>query len=390
MRKLSTIRTISNLSAIEGADRIEVAKVDGWEVVVGKGEFGAGEEVLYFEIDSMLPLDNELFSFLEPRGVKVVDGVKYHRLRTVKLRGQISQGLIMKIPEVIESPKHDVDYSEILGVIKYEQQLPMGNTNCKAWPDWIPHTDEERVQNLDKTAIEAILNDKDKFVATEKIDGTSCTIWSSIDLQGNVEYGVCSRNYGLEEDENNLYWRAARSKCLSYGGENNKRTPINYITSKCVEMYDNDKQAHTFVLQGEVYGEGIQNNPLNVEGQYIRFFNLIVDGEYQPISRLVENYPELMARWVPVFLCDLPSTIEEIVVQPDGVTSRVPEAKEDRQIEGFVWRHTEETFIKGAKKIDLSKVPEDKRELVEKSARYKDIRASFKAISNKYLLKHDG
>lgn len=127
MRKLSTIQEIGALTPIENADQIETAHVRGWTVVVGKGEFEVGQKVLFFEIDSMLPLDNPLFAFLESRGVKMVGGLKYHRLRTMKLRGQISQGLILPIPSDFEVEEdEDFDYSERLEVLKYEPALPTG------------------------------------------------------------------------------------------------------------------------------------------------------------------------------------------------------------------------------------------------------------------------
>lgn len=390
MRKLSTIRTITDLTPVEGADRIETAHIDGWTVVVGKGEFNIGERVIFFEIDSMLPIANPLFAFLEPRGIKVVSGVKYHRLKTAKLRGQISQGLIMKIPEIIDRPEEGVDYSELLGVIKYEQQPPCGNAGLEAWPEWISHTDEERVQNLDKTVQEAILNDKGSFIATEKIDGTSCTIWAKIDENGEVGHGVCSRNYGLKFDENNLYWKIARTELLDWGDEGVRCSAIDYVTATCIGMHGEDKKAHTFVLQGEVYGESVQNNPLGVHGQHIRFFNCFVDGEYIPPTEVKQKYPELSLQWVPVHGISLAGSIEDMIIQPDGVYSKVPEAQKNRQIEGFVWRHTSKAVLEGTQTIDLSKVPEDRREMVAKSAKCQPVRASFKVISNRYLLKHDG
>lgn len=389
MRKLSTIRTISALTPIDGADKIETAHIDGWTVVVGKGEFQEGQKVLFFEIDSMLPIENPLFSFLEPRGVKIVDRVKYHRLKTLKLRGQISQGLILPIPEIIENPEVDVDYSELLGVVKYEPYIHP-DSNCKAWPEWISHTDEERIQNLDIFAQDAIFAEREYFISTEKIDGTSCTIWAKIDENGEVEHGVCSRNYGLEYDENNLYWKIANTECLNWGVEGVVCKPIDYVTAKCIGMHDEDKQAHTFVLQGEIFGENIQNNPLGVKGQHIRFFNCIVDGEYLTLPEVDKKYPELRRQWVPVHNFELPENYDEIISQPDGVYSLVPEAQSDKQVEGFVWRHVSKVYLDGVKPIDLSKVPEDKRELVAEKVKHQQVRASFKAISNKYLLKHDG
>src|ERR1022692_2598024 len=97
MRKLATIRQISNLLPIPGADRIEVATIDGWKVVVNKGTHVIGELVVYFEIDSFLPIRDE-FEFLRKSSYKkMADEVEGFRLRTISLRKQISQGLVMPI-----------------------------------------------------------------------------------------------------------------------------------------------------------------------------------------------------------------------------------------------------------------------------------------------------
>jgi|SRR6056297_881963 len=101
MRKLASIRKISDIQPIEGADLIQVATVDGWKVVVKRGEFQVGDLVVYLEIDSWVP--HELASFLsngkEPREY---NGVKGERLRTIKLRGQVSSGLLLKIENIFD------------------------------------------------------------------------------------------------------------------------------------------------------------------------------------------------------------------------------------------------------------------------------------------------
>src|SRR5262245_53917451 len=94
-RKLVTLEKIAALEPIPGADAIDAATVRGWTVVVKKREFQLGEDVVYFEIDSFLPLDDERFAFLEPRGSKTVEGVRGHVLKTVRLRGVYSQGLVL-------------------------------------------------------------------------------------------------------------------------------------------------------------------------------------------------------------------------------------------------------------------------------------------------------
>lgn len=131
-RKLATIRKIAAIEPIEGADAIEVAVVDGWKVVVKKGEFQVGSLAVYLEIDSWVP--TELAPFLskgkEPREY---EGIKGERLRTVKLRGQLSQGLLLPLQTVYELPSTtncDVlgdDVTEALGILKWERPNGYGD-----------------------------------------------------------------------------------------------------------------------------------------------------------------------------------------------------------------------------------------------------------------------
>lgn len=407
-RKLVTRRTISDIQPIEGADRIEVATVDGWKVVVNKGRYYPGQLVFYFEIDSMIPLERSYFAFLESRGYKEIDGKKYHRLKTMKLRGQVSQGLIMpatifnanwkagwnsdldypttegvdksispyydpdisceKELEIME--KKGGDFSEYFGVFKYEPPVPAClRGTVKNWPQWITHTDEERVQNLDKETLAEVLKERKNFIPTEKIDGTSCTIYSRI-YRGQYEKpygdsGVCSRNWGLEEDDNNTYWKIAKTPLIKRYEGAELQTPLEYLSELCMEAARSTSPNETsYVLQGEIFGEGIQGNPLHIKGQQIRFFNLFEEGRQIMHEELQERFPELLPYWVPILDLELPDTIEKIIEQPDGIKSSVPGA-DPVQIEGIVWRHKLYSEIG-------------------------DIRGSFKCISNKYLLKHDG
>lgn len=162
-RKLVTLKTIDKITPIDGADRIETAHIGGWMVVVGKGEFYEGQQVFYFEPDSLLPVERSYFENLKPRGTKIINGVEYHRLRTVKLRGQISQGLALPfsvINEIESDPDTQLDilnkieedggnYSKLFGVIKYEDPIlaKLGG-KMTAFPDFLQKTDEIRIQSL--------------------------------------------------------------------------------------------------------------------------------------------------------------------------------------------------------------------------------------------------
>jgi RNA ligase (TIGR02306 family) len=166
MRKLASIQKIKSLEPIEGADAIEKATVLGWQLAVKKGEFKVGDLAVYCEIDSLLP-DRPEFAFLKPRGM---------RIRTIRLRGQVSQGICFPLsilPEDIE-PQEDMDVTEILGITKYEPPIPAylsGKVKGK-FPSFIPKTDETRVQVLQKVL------DKYQGIScyvSEKLDGSSAT-----------------------------------------------------------------------------------------------------------------------------------------------------------------------------------------------------------------------
>lgn len=413
-RKLVTLKTIDNITPIEGADRIECAHIGGWMVVVGKGEFYVGQQVFYFEPDSLLPVNRSYFVNLKPRGVKLLDGNEYHRLRTVKLRGQISQGLVLPfsvINEIEADPDLQLDilnkieedggnYAKLFGVIKWEDPIlvKLGG-KMKHFPEFIQKTDEERIQNLPKLVkqIEAE-NSVSDWYATEKIDGTSCTIWAKITENGILESGVCSRNYEIEEEENNIYWNIAKKPIIPYEFASNSKnglcSPLEYVRMKCLEEARSNFGSNTpiYVIQGEIFGDGIQKNPLGMKGQHFRVFNFVVNGERVLRKTILENYQELSKVWVPIHdELILPKTMEEIVKQPDGIYSTVPGSASNKQIEGIVWRNYNCNILKVEKRktldeIDWSKIPEEKWELVRASVD-EPIVASFKAISNEYLAK---
>lgn len=412
LRKLVTLKKIDSITPIIDADRIEVAHIGGWNIIVGKGEFQEGEEVFYFETDSMLPLDCPVFEFLRPRGVKVLEGKEYHRLKAMKMRGVVSDGLILPItilehfepdPEKRRNIEQSVfvkyagDFSEMFGVIKYEDPvLAKLGGKMTHFPNFIVKTDEERVQNL-KHLVNSIANNNqnEEWVATEKIDGTSCTIYVEVLPDGELKQGVCSRNYEIEEDEENVYWQVAKSEFLPIDGD--VESPLNFLRRLALANV-NTKKKHpeknvSFVLQGEIFGEGIQSNSLGVKGHHIRFFNFVINGRRTPLAELVVVFPSIYEYWVPV-LSDLvlPKTMEEIIAQPEGITTRVPEATKQTQIEGLVWRHKTTNEVKVEKRknledIDFSKIPEDKWDLVKASVEQPTL-ASFKALSDKYRLKH--
>lgn len=214
-RKLATIRKIDNIVPIEGADLIECAQVGGWNVVVKKGEFKTGELATYFEIDSWIP--KELAPFLFEG--KVFEGVEGARLRTKKLRGVVSQGLLL--PACIRDVNGLVigalfgegdDVTEALGIKKYEKPLdPKLYALARgSFPSFIPKTDQERVQNLSRQ-IEDMQGGY--FEVTIKLDGSSITVFVVVDDEDETGFrnGVCSRNLELK-DGDSAFWTIAKQE----------------------------------------------------------------------------------------------------------------------------------------------------------------------------------
>ena len=157
-RRLVTARTIDAVEPIEGADAIEVVVIGGWKVVVKKGEFKPNDPCIYFEIDSFLPDGNPAWQFLVDKSPKMFEGVKGHKLRTIKLRGQVSQGFVLPIgalPAVAyvladDAAPRDLDFSALLGIKKFEAPLPacLQGQAEGLFPSFIQKTDQERCQNL--------------------------------------------------------------------------------------------------------------------------------------------------------------------------------------------------------------------------------------------------
>lgn len=308
MRKLASIQRIKALEPIDGADAIEKATVLGWQLVVKRGEFKPGDLMVYCEIDSQMP-DRPEFEFLRPRGM---------RIRTVRLRGQISQGIcfpLSVLPEGFEIAE-DADCTEVLGITKYEPPIPacLGGVAKGRFPSFIPKTDETRVQVLQN------MLDHYKGTAcyiTEKLDGSSATYFVN-----NGEFGVCSKNLELIEDSTNSFWKVAREMELE---------------QKIRSLGKN------FALQGELIGESIQSNKLRLRGQTVRFFNAFdIDAHsYLSFHELKSLLEQLELPMVPVLSehYTLESSIDAIVNMA-VVKSRIAT---DVWAEGIVIRPLTET-----------------------------------------------
>jgi RNA ligase (TIGR02306 family) len=319
MRKLASLRTISDIRPIEGADAIECAVVDGWTVVVKKGEFKPGDFVVFFEIDSWIP--TTIAPFLTPRGQKphVYNGIEGERLRTVKLRGQLSQGLVMPItafPEVVEYMKevgpecsNPLDLTEILKIQKWEPPIPaqLSGQVKGAFPSRIRKTDQERIQNLLGVVFDGGENENAEYEVTIKLDGSSMTVYY---LDGEV--GVCSRNLNLKLDqEGNTF--VDTSKKIG-------------ILEKLASLGRN------IAIQGELMGEGIQGNRETLKGHHFFVFDIwdIDNAKYLSPDERYEFCEKFGLLHVPVIhskitFKDLGLTnLEEMLKFADGPSMKNP------------------------------------------------------------------
>lgn len=347
MRKLASVKRIDKIEPIEGADNIELVHIGGWKVVVAKNVgHQEGNLVVYCEIDSFLPIEPE-FEFLRKSSYKkLVDGTEGFRLKTIRLRGQISQGLVIPLEDAVNIIKRNrgevyyemivegKDLTDLLDITKYEPPIP-ANLSGKVkgnFPGFISKTDEERCQNLTNEIKQwSIDRDKHQFYVTEKLDGSSFTCYLK-----DGEFGVCSRNLELQKDEDNTLWKTAISLKL----EEKLRT------------YGKD-----IALQGELIGEGIQKNPYKIKGHTIRFFNVFDIKEYKKVD--YNTFHEIM---------------EKLELQTVPVTV----------VPGFKLFDNTDDLLKFAEGKSVLNEQTEREGVVIRS---KDNSISFKAISNTFLTK---
>lgn len=358
MRKLASIKTISDIIPIEGRDRIVLAIIDGWSVIVKKDEFKIGDKCVYVEIDSVLPEKPE-FEFLSKNN---------YRIKTMKMAGVISQGICFPL-SILPNREYELedDVTEIIGVKQYEKtmdkevcvnetspkikkypkflmkikwfrNLVLPKKQKKGFPSFISKTDETRIQNMP-----FILNDKREWIVTEKIDGQSgtfCLVRHKSRLpfmKDKFEYIVCSRNLRLGAKDNSSYWRVSDK----YQIENALKNMIG----------DRDWIA----LQGECIASNVQGNKYKVTEPDLYVFNLIY-----PTGRMNSLTAESICnqhglKFVPIITTNyvLPDTVNEVLDYAHG-QSRL----HDTLREGLVFRS-------------------------------QDGKQSFKAVDPLFLLKHD-
>lgn len=371
MSKLATIQKILNIEPIEGAGAIEVVTVLGWKIVVKKGEYNIGNLCCYIQIDTKVSEVNE-FEFLRERSFRV---------RTIKLRKQISQGLIISLKDCKSiskqlNPKEDLsiffmregeDISKYIGVTKYEKQdnnpekyekpripkvwykkwiyLFKYSVLYKLFPklqkklkspfptNLVSITDEERIQNMPKI-LEQYKGKE--FVVSYKLDGSSITIIHNKVL-GKSKYRICSRRFELHDKKNDWYKVFIETK-------------FSEEIQKLVNHYKTDN----IIVQGEAIGK-FNGNHHNLEKEQIRLFNIYVNGKRLNQYMFIELCNFYNIPHCPEY-CKiiLNHSMEEILK-----LSEIPDVlNPNTNAEGLVWRCVEDN-------------------------------QSFKVINNNYLLKNE-
>jgi hypothetical protein len=374
MRKLAHIEEINSVCPIEGRDKIEQAKVLGWNLIVKKGEFKDGDKCVYVEIDSLLPSDNPDFAFLEP---------KKYKIKTIKIGGIISQGIVFPI-SILPQGRYEVgdDVTDLLKIKKIEDEVYIAQNNVARsskskyqklfnnklikffmrfkllrtvltkildkkrvkstpFPEWIIKTDETRIQSIPQILEK---NEGTRFVVTEKLDGTSASFGLKQTKKNKFDFAVCSRNVRQENiipetfQNDNTYWEIS----------------LRYKIESVLRYIQKASGAKVVVLQGEIIGEGIQKNKYQIKGKDFYAFNLVIDGIKKDSVDAAEILSKYGVKFVPILSSTftLLGSVDEMVAFADG-TSQLT----DTLREGLVIRNY-------AKHI------------------------SFKCVSNKFLLKH--
>lgn len=391
-RELAYVVVIDKITPIEGADRVALAHVGGWTVMVGKDEFEAGDPAVYFEIDSKVP-ETERFKFLEK---------KHYKIKTQKyFKGTvISQGLLMpaaafnwKIESAqfaggfsylvdedgnqhIPEDKDTMFLTKQLGVTyavdddnkrkgasvdKYKKmaarhpklfQNPIikkiyktdlgkkilfiffGKKRDKkgGWPSHIASkTDVERIQNA-----MYILKDKNPYVATEKIDGSSCSIMAERKKFGKIKYYICSRNVVFEDEEqkcfydNNIYFEAY----------------YKYNFKDKITQILNDYNLNNVALQMEVFGPTVQKRNYSLDERQAMVFHIVSNGIKFSMDQVVEICEKYDIPHVPIIDDNfiMPDTIEELQTYVEGEGSRI----DGKPREGIVFydKQTGQQYVK--------------------------------------------
>lgn len=337
MRKMAEVVTIGPIEKHPNADTLSIASVHGWKVIIRTGEFSEGDTAVFFQQDAWVPI--ELAPFLCKETEKTYEGVVGAKIRAIKLRGVVSNGLILPV-SILGSLMYHIgdDVSDVLGVKKWEPQsqlqgsIPRGN-----FPHFIRKTDQERIESCYKDLQKHL---DEKFNIELKMDGSSITIFHN---DGDV--GVCSRNLSLKTDyEDSTFVSTAKKTGLL------EILPLS---------------GFNIAIQGELCGNGIQKNIHRINGHTIFVFDIWDIGR--------QEYMEPAEREETIrLLRDLGANIETVPVIAETVDLRANGLDEIPSMKKFVDRSYENTsIIEG---------------MVFKS---RESNFSFKVINDRYLLKVD-
>jgi RNA ligase (TIGR02306 family) len=300
-RKMASIQEIVEIKPIEGADKICAYKINGWWVVDLVGNYVVGDLVVYVEIDSWVP--TELAPFLSKgKEAREFDGIKGEKLRTIRLKGQYSQGLLLpvsKLPQTFDGLRVGEDVSDILGIVKYEAPInaQLAGLIRGNFPSFVRKTDQERIQNLSRSEFEDL--QKLKFEVTEKCEGSSCTAYMN-----NGEFGVCSRNLDLKHSDENTFWVTAAAYDLE---------------SKLTTLGRN------IAIQAELIGPGIQDNIYKLSKHELRVFDMfnIDTQEYLSSDERLSLIVSLGLVHSPIIAVDFDiskSTVDSLIAVADGLS----------------------------------------------------------------------
>lgn len=372
-RVLARAVRIDDVKTHPNADSLDLALVGGWQCVIKRGEYQAGDLAIYIEVDSMVPMDNPIFEFLRGRNMVDRDGKEYSRIKTMKLRKELSQGLIVPVHAAgSPEPKVDEDVTDRMGILKYvkpseQAAINGGNkgdrtgTSKLGFPNFIPKTDQTRVQNI-KMAYDQAHQKDEKFEVTFKLDGSSLTIWHK-----DGEVGVASRNVGFRlEDEKIGFFTAVKNFFKGRGWKRVIKKDSNHFTAMAEELGLGERLRYfglNIALQGELVAPNIQGNFEGVDKPEYYVYDIynISESRYLlPAARhAILNTLNLLGgetiKHVPVYSwgVGVPEDMQDVIKMASGES-----ALNGKYREGLVFKSMSRDF-------------------------------SFKVISNEYLLKEE-
>ena len=307
MRKLASVQVVKSVYPIDGADAIECVKINDWQVVVKKGEFSEGDLVVFYEIDAFLPAADHRYKSFEERFINW-NGKRGMRLKTIRLRKQISQGLVLSVknfPE-IKNPEEGMDVTELLKIEKWENEpeTPTGTRSMgsgKTFPPFIPKTDQERIQNYGKI-VEGKL--EEEFEVSIKLDGSSMTAFV---VQPNSPHYKLAKEWMKGKDKRNVFMKAVDyvksffikdEPIVGFASRNillRMEDTSNF--GKAVAKYDLINkllsQGSSYALQGEVIAPDIQKNYEKVKEVEFHLFDIFDIDKQQyllPTNRLLVSH----------------------------------------------------------------------------------------------------